>query len=138
MATTRKFTTGQYSPALFDISQDIIGSLPLTLIKNWLVSEQTQQATLELLEPYKVKGYAISSDSAGLTKLTKQKGLLEILAIINKPKEVVYSVGTAIGGEGVGIWAADNTQMFYPASVQPETLLSALLTIQRQISETYC
>ncbi|MBD2502405.1 nucleotidyl cyclase domain-containing protein [Anabaena azotica] len=136
MTTTRKFTTEQYNPALFDISQDIIGSLPLTLIKNWLVSEQTQQATLELLEPYKVKGYAISSDSAGLTKLTKQKGLLEILAIINQPKEIVYSVGTAIGGEGVGIWAADNTQMFYPASVQPETLLSALLTIQRQISET--
>ncbi|HEY9802358.1 MAG TPA: hypothetical protein V6D25_18500 [Leptolyngbyaceae cyanobacterium] len=134
--TTRKFTTGQYNPALFDISQDIIGSLPLTLIKKWLVSEQTQQATLELLEPYKVKGYAISSDSAGLTKLTKQKGLLEILAIINQPKEIVYSVGTAIGGEGVGIWAADNTQMFYPASVQPEILLSALLTIQRQISET--
>lgn len=133
---TSKFSTNQYAPSLFDITQDIIGSLPLTIIKKWLESEQTQQATLELLEPYKVKGYAISSDSAGLTKLTKQKGLLEILAIINQPKEIVYSVGTAVGGEGVGIWAADNTQMFYPASVKPETLLSALLTIQRQISET--
>ncbi|MDZ8258890.1 family 3 adenylate cyclase [Nostoc sp. ChiQUE01b] len=133
---TRKFTTDQYNPALFDITQDIIGSLPLKLIQKWLVSEQTQQATLELLKPYKVKGYAISSDSAGLTKLTKQKGLLEILAIINQPKEIVYSVGTAIGGEGVGIWAADNTQMFYSASVNPETIVSALLTIQRQISKT--
>ncbi|MEC4813985.1 MAG: family 3 adenylate cyclase [Scytonema sp. PMC 1069.18] len=132
---TSKFNTDRYSPALFDITQDIIGSLPLTLIKKWLLSEQTHQGTLELLEPYKVKGYSISSDSAGLTKLTKQKGLLEILAIINQPKEIVYSVGTAIGGEGVGIWAADNTQMFYPASVQPETLLSALLTIQREINQ---
>ncbi|WP_066382175.1 MULTISPECIES: family 3 adenylate cyclase [unclassified Anabaena] len=132
---TNKFTTDQYNPALFDITQDIIGALPLTLIKQWLLSDQTKEATLKLLEPYKVKGYSISSDSAGLTKLTKQKGLLEILAIINQPKEIVYSVGTAIGGEGVGIWAADNTQMFYPASVKPETLLSALLTIQREISQ---
>ncbi|RCJ14641.1 family 3 adenylate cyclase [Nostoc sp. ATCC 43529] len=133
MAT--KFTTDRYNPALFDITQDIIGALPLTLIKKWLLSEQTTEATLELLEPYKVKGYSISSDSAGLTKLTKQKGLLEILAIINQPKEIVYSVGTAIGGQGVGIWAADNTQMFYPESVKADTLLSALLTIQREISQ---
>jgi class 3 adenylate cyclase len=130
-----EFNTAQYSPALFDITQDIIGDLPLTLINKWLLSEQTQQATLELLEPYKVKGYSVSSDSAGLTKLSKQKNLLEILALVNQPKEIVYGIGTAIGGEGVGIWAADNTQMFYPASVKPETLLSALLTIQHEISQ---
>ncbi|MBN4003854.1 family 3 adenylate cyclase [Nostoc sp. LPT] len=132
---TNKYSINQYSPTLFDITQDIIGSLPLRLIKQWLDSEQTQEVTLQLLEPYKVKGYSVSSDSAGLTKLTKQKGLLEILAIINQPKEIVYSFGTAIGGQGVGIWAADNTQMFYPASVSSETLVSALLTIQREISK---
>ncbi|MBD2525717.1 family 3 adenylate cyclase [Nostoc sp. FACHB-133] len=130
-----KFIVSQYSPALFDITQDIIGSLPLKLTKQWLESEQTQEVALQLLEPYKVKGYSVSSDSAGLTKLTKQKGLLEILAIINQPKEIVYSFGTAIGGEGVGIWAADNTQMFYPASVSAETLVSTLLSIQREISK---
>lgn len=132
---TNKFSINQYSAALFDVTQDIIGSLPLRLIKQWLESEQTQEVALQLLESYKVKGYSVSSDSAGLTKLTKQKGLLEILAIINQPKEIVYSFGSAIGGKGVGIWAADNTQMFYPASVRPETLLSALLTIQREISK---
>ncbi|MEH1844560.1 MAG: hypothetical protein V7L25_06025 [Nostoc sp.] len=132
---TSKYSTNQYSPALFDITQDIIGSLPLRLIKQWLDSEQTQEVTLQLLEQYKVKGYSVSSDSAGLTKLTKQKGLLEILAIINQPKEIVYSFGTAIGGQGVGIWAADNMQMFYPTSVSSETLVSALLTIQREISK---
>jgi len=132
---TSKFSTTQYSPALFDITQDIIGTLPLKLIRQWLESEQTQEAALKLLEPYKVKGYSVSSDSAGLTKLTKQKGLLEILAIINQPKEIVYSFGIAIGGKGVGIWAADNTQMFYPTSVNPETLLSALLTVQREINK---
>lgn len=132
---TNKTDINQYSPALFDITQDIIGSLPLRLIKQWVESEQTQEVALQLLESYKVKGYSVSSDSAGLTKLTKQKGLLEILAILNQPKEVVYSFGSAIGGKGVGIWAADNTQMFYLESVRPETLLSALLTIQREISK---
>ena len=131
-----KFSVDKYSPALFDVTQDIISSLPLRLIKQWLLSEQTQEVALQILEPYKVKGYSVSSDSAGLTKLTKQKGLLEILAIINQPKEITYNFGTAIGGQGVGIWAADNTQMFYPTSVSAETLLSALLTIQREISKS--
>lgn len=128
-----KLSKNRYSPALFDITQDIIGGLPLKLIEQWLESEQTHQDTLQLLEPYKVTGYSVSSDSVGLTKLTKQKGLLEILAIINQPKEIVYAWGTAIGGQGLGIWAADNTQMFYPASVSAKTLLSMLLTIQDEI-----
>lgn len=132
---TNKLRKDQYSPSLFDITQDIIGTLPLKLIAKWMESEQTQEVAQQLLEPYKVKGYSVSSDSVGLTKLTKQKGLLEILAIINQPKEILYGFGTALGGYGVGIWAADNTQMFYPASVNPETLLSALLTIQREISK---
>ncbi|AFZ24408.1 family 3 adenylate cyclase [Cylindrospermum stagnale PCC 7417] len=132
---TNKLRKDQYSPSLFDITQDIVGTLPLKLIAKWMESEQTQEVAQQLLEPYKVKGYSVSSDSVGLTKLTKQKGLLEILAIINQPKEILYGFGIALGGYGVGIWAADNTQMFYPASVNPETLLSALLTIQREISK---
>ncbi|HBL10359.1 MAG TPA: family 3 adenylate cyclase [Cyanobacteria bacterium UBA11162] len=130
-----KFSKTQYSPALFDITQDIIGGLPLKVIGQWLESEQTHDVALQLLEPYKVRGYSVCSDSAGLTKLTKQKGLLEILAIINQPKEIVYAYGTAIGGQGVGIWAADNTQMFYPESVSADTLVSALLTMQDEIMQ---
>ena len=130
-----KFSKNRYSSVLFDISQDIIGGLPFKLIEQWLESEQTHQIALQLLKPYKVTGYSVSSDSAGLTKLTKQKGLLEILAIINQPKEIVYGFGKVIGGRAVGIWAADNTQMFYPASVSPDTLLSGLLTIQDEISK---
>lgn len=132
---TNKLRKDQYSPSLFDITQDIIGTLPLKLIAKWMESEQTQEVAQQLLEPYKVKGYSVSSDSVGLTKLTQQKGLLEILAIINQPKEILYGFGIALGGYSVGIWAADNTQMFYPASVNSETLLSALLTIQREISK---
>ncbi len=63
-------------------------------------------------------------------------GLLEILAIIDQPKKIVYGYGKAIGGEGVGIWAADNSQMFFPDSIGAETLVSALLTIQDVISRS--
>ena len=88
-----------------------------------------------LLTEFHVTGYTVCSDSSGLTKLSGQKSLVEILAILNHPKEIVYGYGTAIGGHGVGIWAADNTQMFYPPAVPAETLLSALLTIQDEINE---
>lgn len=133
MAT--KIAKAQYSAALFDVAQDIIGALPIKLIEQWLSSEQSQKDALRILEPYRVKGFSVSSDSVGLTKLTKQKGLMEILAIIDQPKEIVHGYGTAIGGQGVGIWAADNTQMFYPAHISAETLLSALLTIQDEVAK---
>lgn len=131
-----KLTRKLYSPSLFDTAQDIIGALPLKLVADWLGSEQTRDDALRLLESFKVRGYSVSSDSAGLTKLTQQKGLLEILAIINHPKTIVYGVGKAIGGEGVGIWAADNTQMFYPESVDAAMLVSAMLTVQDEIART--
>lgn len=131
-----KFSKEIYSPAFFDLNQDIIGGLPIKLIDKWLESEQTQEDALKLIDEYKIKGYCVSSDSVGLTKLSQQKGLIEILATIDLPKQIVCGYGTAIGGEGVGIWAADNTQMFYPKSVNAVTLLSALLTMQDKIKET--
>ncbi len=48
----------------------------------------------------------------------------------------MYGLGKAIGGEGVGIWAADNTQMFYPDAVDAATLVSALLTMQDEIARS--
>ncbi|TKC96366.1 family 3 adenylate cyclase [Polyangium fumosum] len=130
-----KATREQYSPSLFDVAQDITGTLPVKLVERWLSSEQGPQDAQNLLEPFKVRGYSVSSDSSGLTKLSGQKSLIEILAILSQPKEIVYGYGAAIGGQGVGIWAADNTQMFYPPAVSAETLLSALLTIQDEINE---
>lgn len=131
-----KLRTDLYSPSLFDIKQDIIGSLPLALVKNWLETGQSKSDAETLLQSYKVTGFSVSSDSAGLSKLSKARPLLEVLAIINRPKEIVYTIGKHIGGQGIGIWAADNTQMFYPAEVQASYLLSALLTIQSEINKT--
>lgn len=98
-------------------------------------SRQSLEDALRLLAPFKVRGYSVSSDSAGLTKLSAQKNLIEILAIIDQPKQIVHGIGAAIGGQGVGVWAADNTQMFYPTSVGGGDLLSALLTIQDEVDK---
>jgi len=131
MAT--RFAGTQYSPGLFDVAHDISGGLPIELIEQWLVSDQSHEDALELLGPHRVIGFNVVSDSAGLTRLTREHGLLEILAIINQPKEVVYRVGTAIGGVAVGVWAADNTQMFYPDGTSADVLVAALLTIQDEV-----
>lgn len=128
-----RFARTQYSPGLFDVAQDITGGLPSELVEQWLESDQTAEDAATLLEPHRVTGYNVVSDSAGLTRMTQERGLLEILAIINQPKAIVYRVGTAIGGRGVGIWAADNTQMFYPEALAAATVVSALLTIQDTI-----
>jgi class 3 adenylate cyclase len=125
----------RFLPELFDLAQDITGGLPLQVIGQWVASVQDQATALRLLEPHKVRGFSVSSDTAGLTKLTRQLGLMEILAIINRPKEIVYSRGTAIGGQALGIWAADNTQMFYSPSVDAATLLSALLATQDEVNQ---
>jgi class 3 adenylate cyclase len=131
-----KLSKKRYSTNLFDVTQDIIGALPLKLVEQWLSSDQTYADALKLLNGHKVIGYSVSSDSVGLTKLCQQKGLLEILAIINQPKKIVHGYGKAIGGESVGIWAADNTQMFYPDDLSASTLVSTLLTIQDAIAKS--
>ncbi len=128
-----KRTIASYSPALFDVAPDILGALPLALVKRWLESEQTAEIAAALLAPFKVTGYSVCSDSVGLTTLTRRFGLIDILAIIERPKQIIHALGTAIGGLPAGIWSADNTQTFFPASVGAEALLSTLLTIQSAI-----
>lgn len=132
-----KIARNHYSPGLFDLAQDIAGGLPLRLVERWLASDQTDADAARLLADYRVTGFTVASDSAGLTRLTLERDLLEILALIDRPKQLLYSLGTAIGGQGVGIWAADNTQMFYPRHVAADTLVAALLTAQDAIARDH-
>lgn len=132
----RRFARTRYSPALFDLAQDIVGGLPIRLLQRWLESDQTDADALRLLAACRVTGYTVVSDSAGLTRLGAERGLMEILAIIDQPKAIIHRLGRAIGGDSVGIWAADNTEMFYPAHIAAADLLSALLTVQDQVTRT--
>ncbi len=131
-----KFSPKAYPPSFFDLTQDISRDLPIDIIRSWTNSDQSGEVAKKILEKTKVRGTLISSDSSGLTKMSQHLGLIEILGKINQPKELVYSFGIHIGGEGVGIWAADNTEMFYPESVPFDSILKMLATIRQELLNT--
>lgn len=123
------------SPALADLSQDIAGSIPVDLILRWATGQKNLPLHNQLLNPHKIQGTVVSSDSAGLSKLSEQKTLLEVLHLVSKPKEIIYAYGRKIGGEAIGMWIADNTQMFYASHIHPQTILEQMLGAQQEINE---
>lgn len=130
-----KFSVERFPAGFFDVTQDISRTLPVEIIERWANGAQSPESARQLLDPNRVEGIVVSSDSAGLMRLTELVGLLDILAMIDHPKRLLHSYGTAAGGEGVGIWAADNTEMFYPAGTPADGLVSMLLTVQDQVRE---
>src|SRR3989344_4801094 len=104
-------------PSLADLKQDIAGVIPLPLILNWASSKRDVKKHNDLLAPYIIKGTVVSSDSSGLSKLSSQKSLLEVLKLVSEPKEVIFKYGSSTSGKAIGVWAADNTEMFYPEAI---------------------
>ncbi|MBE3011190.1 family 3 adenylate cyclase [Microbispora sp. NEAU-D428] len=126
----------RHDPGAFDLARDAAPGLPLTLVERWRASGRTAADARRLLGAHVTTGYSVVSDSAGLTRLSRSLGLLEVLALIDGPKRVLHAYGTGAGGRAVGVWAADNAQMFHPASTGAGTLLSALLRAQDEIGRT--
>ncbi|MFH1712365.1 MAG: hypothetical protein ABH846_03985 [Patescibacteria group bacterium] len=125
----------KFLPALADLNQDIAGPIPVEIIQKWIESDQTDQDHEQILEPYKKFGTMVSSDSAGLSKLSAKRSLIEVMKLVNDPKEIIYSHGRAIGGQAIGIWAADNTQMFYDDSVDVNDVVKQMIGAQKKIHE---
>lgn len=123
----------RHDPGAFDLARDAAPGLPLTLVEQWRASGRTAVDARRLLGAHVTTGYSVVSDSAGLTRLSRSLGLLEVLALIDGPKRLLHAYGTAAGGRAVGVWAADNAQMFHPASTGADLLLSALLRTQDEI-----
>ncbi len=123
----------RHDPGAFDLTRDVAPGLPLTLVEQWRASGRTAADARRLLGAHVTTGYSVVSDSAGLTRLSRSLGLLEVLALIDGPKRLLHAYGTAAGGRAVGVWAADNAQMFHPASTGADVLLSALLRTQDEI-----
>ena len=73
------------------------------------------------------------SDSAGLSKLSKTFPLVHVLKLVAEPKEIIYAYGAAIGGQPVGTWVADNTQMWYPDEIPVGLVIVQMLAAQREI-----
>lgn len=122
-------------PALADLTQDVAGPIPVDLIKAWIESDRSDEAHDRILEPYKRRGTMVSSDAAGLSKLSAGRPLIEVMKLVSEPKEIIYAHGTAIGGEAVGVWAADNTQMFYDESIDVNDVVSQMIAAQKAIED---
>jgi len=122
-------------PSLADLTQDIAGAVPVDLVQSWIESESNEKNAQKLLSGYKIRGTLVSSDTAGLSKLSKEKDLLEVLKIVSDPKEIVYGLGRHIGGEGVARWVADNTQMFFPENIEIPIIVNAVFEANKRIIE---
>ncbi len=122
-------------PAFFDLPSSASSTLPINLIKEWVESDRSPETEQRLLNPYKRTGIVVASDAAGLSKLSSQYSLIEVMRMINEPKELIHAHGTAIGGTAIGTWAADNTQMFYDYSIDPNKVVQAMQNAQAEITE---
>jgi hypothetical protein len=123
------------SPVLADLKQEFAGTIPLDILRTWIDSDGSRKTHRHILEPYRVIGTVVSSDSAGLSKLTGERTLLEVMKLVNEPKIHVYQYGKYIGGTGVCVWAADNTLMFYPKDVDADQILTQMIAAQNEIKK---
>lgn len=123
------------TPSLADVTQDIAGAIPIDLIKKWTGKKKDGSLHTEILNEFVVEGTVVSSDSSGLSKLSKSMELIELMKLVSFPKDIIFEEGTKIGGTPIGIWAADNTEMFYPKSVSADTILKSMQKVQERLKD---
>jgi len=121
-------------PALADLTQDMAGPVPVSLLYDWAAGDQDDTRATTLLDPYRIAGTVVSSDTSGLSRLTKEKDLLDVLALISEPKQILHAIGVEIGGRPVGTWVADNTQIFYPPSIVPPDIVRGMTEAEHRIT----
>ncbi|QRN93414.1 hypothetical protein JRI60_29995 [Archangium violaceum] len=122
-----------YNISLADLRQDIAGVIPAELVLSWNGQDKTSVRHDQLLAPFRTHGTIVSADSAGLSRLTQRYTLAQVMKLVSEPKEVLHSYGTAIGGEAIGIWAADNSQMFFPEAIAPSRVVAQMLAVQARV-----
>ncbi|MCX6543972.1 MAG: hypothetical protein NTV05_06105 [Acidobacteria bacterium] len=121
-------------PALADLTQDIAGPLPVELLQTWAAGGQSAADAERLLDVYRIEGTVVASDTSGLSRLTEERDLLDVLAIVSEPKRILHGLGAAIGGRAIGVWVADNTEMYYPSPVDPALIVGAMAEAQVRIA----
>jgi class 3 adenylate cyclase len=126
--------TPRIIPALADLTQDIAGPVPLPLLYAWAEGDQDAARAETLLEPFRIDGTVISSDTTGLSRLTKERDLLDVLALISEPKQILHAFAVEIGGRPIGTWVADNTQAFYPRTIEAGSILAAMFEAGRRVT----
>lgn len=121
-------------PALADLTQDIAGPVPVELLYSWAAGDQNDARAESLLAPYRIEGIVVSSDASGLSRMTNERDLLDVLALISEPKQIVHGIAVEIGGRPIGTWVADNTQTFYPPAVEAATVVDAMWEAEHRIA----
>ena len=121
-------------PALADLTQDMAGPVPISLLYDWAAGDQDDERATTLLDPFRIAGTVVSSDTSGLSRLTKEKDLLDVLALISEPKQILHAIGVEIGGRPVGTWVADNTQIYYPPSIDLPDIVSGMTEAENRIT----
>ena len=121
-------------PALADLTQDLAGPVPVELLYAWASGEQQPARAAALLDPFRIEGIVVSSDTSGLSRLTKERDLLDVLAMISEPKQILHAIGVEIGGRAIGTWVADNTQAYYPPTVKASTIVAAMSEAEQRIT----
>src|SRR4051812_50175659 len=116
-----------YDISLADLRQDIAGTIPAHLVLGWNEREKSPERHAELLAPYRIRGTIVSTDSAGLSKLSQRYALPQVMKLVSEPKEVIHAHGKAIGGEAGGAWGADHSQGFYGEAIGPAARVSPML-----------
>ncbi|KFA94345.1 hypothetical protein [Archangium violaceum] len=122
-----------YNISLADLRQDIAGLIPAGLVLSWNGQEKTSARHEQLLAPFRKRGTLVSTDSAGLSTLTQRYSLAQVMKLVSEPKEVIHAYGTALGGEAIGIWAADNSQMFFGEEIAPSRVVAQMLAVQERV-----
>ncbi|HYO73589.1 MAG TPA: hypothetical protein VEU33_46735 [Archangium sp.] len=122
-----------YNISLADLRLDIAGLIPAGLVLSWNGQEKTSARHEQLLAPFRKRGTLVSADSAGLSALTQRYSLGQVMKLVSEPKEVIHAYGTAMGGEAIGIWAADNSQMFFEEAIEPSRVVAQMLAVQERV-----
>lgn len=122
-----------YDISLADLRQGISAVIATEMVLLWNSRPKSAEQHSRLMEPYRTRGTIVSSDAAGLSRLTQKYSLPQVLKLISEPKEAIHALGKAIGGEAIGVWAADNSLMFYPESIAPAQVVMQMLAAQRQL-----
>jgi hypothetical protein len=64
-------------PALADLTQDIAGRVPVELLHSWASGAQDRLTAEALLEPFRLEGTVVASDTSGLSRMTHERDLLD-------------------------------------------------------------
>lgn len=125
----------QFSPDIFDLSQDIVEYVPSEIVENWLNSDYSDESAKRILGASRVKGVLVSTDSSGLSKMSVDMDIIEVMSLVSEPKEVIHAYGASVGGSAVGVWAADNTQMLYPENIDACEILKTVVSARDYIKK---